>query len=416
MLKRSAGVKAARLLERFPVLTILGARQVGKTTLARELGHDGLYIDLENPADRSRVMAAPELFFADHPRRVIFDEAQSCPEIFNILRGVIDQDRSAKGRFILTGSSSFELVSGVSESLAGRVGLIELHPLTVNERLERLSSPFFDLFQQPVSTDWVDVLLGLVGGRPGSDASREAMLVGGYPESCLEGDPEFRQDWYENYFRTYIERDILRQFPGLDLMRYRRVVRMLSHVSHTVINRSEIARSVECSEAAVRDYMDIVEGTYFWRSLPAFRTSKIKTTVKLPKGHFRDAGLCCFLQNLTDASQLETFPRLGHLFEAFIVEELIRGLEAGGARQLRYSHFRTKAGGEIDLILEGNFGCLPIEVKYGALTTARELRSMSNFIDLLDLPLGIVLNHAPRPRRITEKIIELPVTMLWSHS
>lgn len=414
MLKRSSEAKAVRLLERFPILTILGARQVGKTTLARQLGPDWLYIDLENPADRSRVMEAPDLFFADHPRRVIFDEAQACPEFFNILRGVIDLDRSTKGRFILTGSSSFELVSGVSESLAGRVGMIELHPLMVNERFERPLSPFFDLFQQPVSEKWPECLLGINGACHGSLASREAMLAGGYPEPCLEGDPEFRQDWYENYFRTYIERDILRQFRGLDLIRYRRVVRMLSHVSHTVINRSEIARSVESSEAAVRDYMDIVEGTYFWRSLPAFRTSKIKTTVKLPKGHFRDAGLCCFLQNLTDASQLETFPRLGHLFEAFVVEELIRGLEASGARQLRYSHFRTKAGGEIDLILEGNFGCLPIEVKYGSLTTARELRSMSNFIDLLNLPLGIVFNHAPRPRRITDTILELPVAMLWS--
>jgi len=413
MVNRVMQRKAERLLDRFPVLAILGARQVGKTTLARGLGPEWLYIDLENPADQARVMDSPELFFADHPEKVIFDEAQACPSIFNMLRGVIDQDRGSKGRYILTGSSSFELLSNVSETLAGRVGLIELHPLMRSERLGRPLSPFFELFQQPVSSEWMDRLLSDPSACQGSFESRESMLAGGYPEPALQDDSEYRLDWFENYFRTYIERDVLRQFPRLDLLRYRRVVRMLSHVSHTVINRSEIARSVESSEAAVRDYLELIEGTYFWRSLPAFLTPKIKTTLKLPKGHFRDAGLCCYLQNLNDVAQLETYPRLGHLFESFVVEELIHGLEASGARQLRYSHFRTKAGGEIDLIVEGSFGCLPIEVKYGTLVNARELRSMAQFIELHNIPLGMVFNHASRPRRVTESIIELPVSLLW---
>jgi len=329
------------------------------------------------------------------------------------LRGAIDKDRSQTGRFILTGSASFELLAQVSESLAGRVATIEMHPLTQNEKREKPPATFFELFEQPISAAAQQSLLALKPVSEGSLSSREAILWGGYPEPALRGDAEFRMDWYENYFMTYIQRDILSLFPKLDLLKYRRVIQMLSHVSHSIVNRSEIARSVEASEKSVRDYLEIIEGTYFWRSLPAFQTSKIKTTVKMSKGHFRDVGLCCFLQNIHSADALETYPRLGSLFEGFVVEEIIRGLEAGKARRLQYSHFRTKAGGEIDLIVEGSFGCLPIEVKYGSHTPRAELRAMQNFLQIHQLPLGVVVNQSPRPSRVTENIVQVPASCLW---
>jgi predicted AAA+ superfamily ATPase len=402
-----------RLLGSFPVLVVLGARQAGKSTFVRQLAPDWLYLDMENPTDAERVLDNPELFFTDHAERVILDEVQAQPEIFNILRGIIDKDRSRLGRFILTGSASFELLTRVSESLAGRVALIEMHPLAQNEKREKAPATFFELFDRPLSSETQKQLLALKPASEGSLSSREAMLWGGYPEPALRGDAEFRMDWYENYFMTYIQRDILSLFPKLDLLKYRRVIQMLSHVSHSIVNRSEIARSVEASEKSVRDYLEIIEGTYFWRSLPAFQTSKIKTTVKMPKGHFRDVGLCCFLQNIHSADALETYPRLGSLFEGFVVEEIIRGLEAGKARRLQYSHFRTKAGGEIDLIVEGSFGCLPIEVKYGSNTSKAELRAMQNFLQIHQLPLGVVVNHSPRPSRVTENIVQVPVSCLW---
>lgn len=414
MVFRNWTQKGQRLLVNFPALVVLGARQVGKSTFVQQLGPDWLYLDMENPVDAQRVLDNPELFFADHPQHVILDEAQSRPEVFQILRGVIDKDRSRRGRFILTGSASFELISQVSESLAGRVAILELHPLAQNELRETDQSPFFEIFETPLSVDSLDFLLDLKPQKLGTAETRHAILEGGYPEPALRADPEFRLDWYENYFRTYIQRDILSLYPRLDLLKYRRVVQMLSHVSHTIINRSEMARSVEASEKSVRDYMEIVEGTYFWRSLPAYRTAKVKTTSKLPKGHFRDTGLCCFLQNVHTVDQLETYPRLGNLFEGFVVEEIIRGVEAVRARQLQYSHFRTKAGGEIDLMLEGSFGCLPVEIKYASNTTQNELRAMQHLMDLHQMPLGVVVNHCPRPSRISENIVQIPVGCLWS--
>jgi predicted AAA+ superfamily ATPase len=411
--RRNLQEKGERLLKSFPALVVLGARQVGKSTFARQLGEGWLYLDMENPNDAARVLEHPDLFFSDHRERVILDEAQTHPELFDLLRGVIDRDRGARGRFILTGSASFGLMSRVSESLAGRVAVMEMSPFAQNELQQTPRPAFFDLFQAQLGASALEQLLSLDAVTEGSLRARVAMLRGGYPEPAIADDREYRLDWYENYFQTYIQRDILGLFPRLDLLRYRRVLGMLSAISHSILNRSEIARSVEASEKSVRDYLDIIEGTYFWRSLPAYRTPAIKTTMKLPKGHFRDTGLCCFLQHIHNEEQLEVFPRLGNLFEGFVIEEIIRGVEATSARQLSYSHFRTKAGGEIDLILEGTFGTLPIEVKYGSHTTSRQVRALQNFLDLHALPLGIVINQSPRPGRISENIVQLPVACLF---
>jgi len=413
MVYRALQTKAARLLKNFPVLVVLGARQVGKSTFTQQLGDGWLYLDMENPTDRERVLDDPDLFFTDHPKDVILDEAQAAPELFNILRGVIDRNRAEKGRFILTGSASFELISQVSESLAGRVALLEMHPLSRAELEPDNSSRFLKIISNPLTEESIHELLMLkTDEATGSTHSRKRMLSGGYPEPALSDEPDFTLDWYENYFTTYIQRDILRLFPKLDLLKYRRVIQMLSHISHTIINKSEIARSIEASEKSVRDYLEIIEGTYFWRNLPSFQTPKIKTTTKLSKGHFRDTGLCCYLQGIHSTDQLENYPRLGNLFEGYVIEEIIRGLETTQARQLNYSHFRTKAGGEIDLIVEGSMGLLPIEVKYSTHTKKGEVRAMQNFIDLHDLPLGIVINHCPRPARISENIIQIPVHAL----
>jgi predicted AAA+ superfamily ATPase len=137
-----------------------------------------------------------------------------------------------------------------------------------------------------------------------------------------------------------------------------------------------------------------------------------KSTLKLPKGHFRDSGLNLFLQNVANADKLSDYHRLGNIFECFVVEEIIRGISATDARNLQYSHFRTKAGGKIDLIVEGSFGTIPIEIKYQSHTTKKSLTAMMHFIDTLDLPLGIVVNHCPAPAIITEKIIQIPVSCI----
>jgi uncharacterized protein len=403
--------KINRLLNTFPVVVILGPRQCGKSTLAKMLGQSWEYFDLEKPSHYQQIMNDPELFFQEYPDKVIIDEAQISPKIFEVLRSVIDSDRGKKGRFILTGSSSFELMTQISESLAGRVALVELSPFKMNELNDEPLSDFFALFNQKLETKNLNALKGLVS-RKSINEIKHYLLWGGYPEPTLSASETFRLDWQENYFDTYINRDMRTLFPRLDFIKYRRVVGMLASLSGTIINKSDIARSVEASEKTCRDYLDIISGTFFWRDLEAFHTSKIKTTTKLPKGHFRDSGMALYLQNIHSVSDLNLFPRLGNVFESFVIEEVIRGVQSVDARNFRASHFRTKAGGEIDLILEGSFGILPIEIKLQSSTTKSSLTSLRNFVDLHSLPYGIVLNNCDRPSMITEKIIQIPVGCL----
>ena len=411
VLNRNLQTRIEQLSANFPIIVILGVRQCGKSTLAKTVGSDWKYYDLENLNHLARISSDPVLFFKENSDHVIIDEAQTYPGLFATLRGVVDEQRENNGRFILTGSASFELMKNVSESLAGRVAIIELEPMKMNELEGEPLSAFFSLFEKHLSRDDLDELRSLKSSRTIRDLNHY-LLKGGYPQPVLRADSDFFLDWMENYFNTYINRDMRSLFPRIDIIKYQRVIKMLSSISGTIVNKSELARSAETSEKSIRDYLQIISGTFFWRELPAFKTSKIKTTTALPKGHFRDSGLLLFLQNILTPEALEFYPKLGNVFESFVVEELIRGVQAVAARNLNYYHFRTKAGGEIDLVLEGSFGLLPVEIKYQSNTTKKQLTSMINFIELHQLPYGLVVNNCESPAMITENIMQIPIACL----
>ena len=250
-IRRNLEYKSKKLLEMFPVLAILGARQVGKTTLAKNLISGWKYIDLEDPDDFDLINRNPKLFFKQYPRHVIIDEAQNYPELFSILRGIIDQHRSEKSRFIITGSSSPELLSQVSETLAGRIGLIELGTLKANEYYQKPLSPFYDLFSQKLSPAHI-----ISGPAPLSTFEMQTLwFKGGYPEPLLEGSSTFYQQWMDNYRNTYINRDIAKLFPRLNKIAYRRFLTILSKLSGTIINKRDLARALEVTEGTVREYI-----------------------------------------------------------------------------------------------------------------------------------------------------------------
>ena len=411
VLNRNLRTRIEQLSANFPIVVILGVRQCGKSTLAKTVGSNWKYYDLENLNHLERISNDPVLFFKENSEQVIIDEAQMYAPLFTTLRGVVDAQREVNGRFILTGSASFELMKNVSESLAGRVAIIELEPMKMNELVREPLSTFFSLFEKRLSRNDLDELRSLKSSRTIKDI-KHYLLKGGYPQPVLRADSDFFLDWMENYFNTYINRDMRSLFPRIDIIKYQRVIKMLSSISGTIVNKSELARSAETSEKSIRDYLQIISGTFFWRELPAFKTSKIKTTTSLPKGHFRDSGLLLFLQNIFSPEALEFYPKLGNVFESFVVEELIRGVQSVAARNLNYYHFRTKAGGEMDLILEGSFGLLPIEIKYQSNTTKKQLTSMINFIELHQLPYGLVVNNCESPAMITDNIMQIPIACL----
>lgn len=402
---------AVDLMRNFPVLGIIGARQTGKTTLAKTIAPHFTYFDLEKPTHYDQITRDPEFFFTRYPAHIILDEAQELPRLFNILRGVVDENRNQTGRFIITGSSSTELLSHISESLAGRIAIIELGTLKTNEYQHSPLSPFYHLFENTLAKENI-----ITGKAPLTTKQiQQAWLRGGYPEPLLKLNQEgesYYETWMANYQATYINRDIAKLFPKLNKINFRRFLTMLSKLSGTILNKSNLARALEVSEPTVRHYLDIVDGTFLWRQITSFENSVTKNLVKLPKGHLRDSGLLHYLLRIHNVEALYSDPIAGHSFEGFVIEELLKGLQDAGISNIRPFYYRTRSGAEIDLVLEGSFGLLPIEIKLGKTISQKSLMTLSKFVTEQQLPFGMLINQSEQAEWLTPLIMQIPAGWL----
>ncbi len=401
--------KIDRLLEMFPVVAVLGPRQCGKSTLVKQLKPNWKYYDLEGPDDYQIVTNDPLSFFELNSEHVIIDEAQQYPELFKVLRGVIDQARGKKGRFLLTGSSSPDIVKGLSESLAGRIATVEMWPFKVSEFFDPTPSRFFEL----ITTSFND-FKDFQRLTPTSSLKKALTIwyKGGFPEPLIENNDEFYKQWMENYIKNYISRDVRSLFPKLNIHNFRRFLVLLAQFSGHQLNMSEIARSLEISVTTVKDYLDIIHQTFIWRNLDSFEKNFLKKVQKAKKGFFRDQGLLHFFLKIHSVDDLLIHPVAGFSFESFVIEEIIRGLQATMATQLEFSYYRTIDRSEVDLIVDGPFGAIPIEVKLGSFIKKKSLRGLANFISDMNSNYGIVINNAKKIEQLSKKIIQIPVNYL----
>ncbi len=411
-LKRNSMEQAEKLLSFFPVVAIQGARQCGKTTLCKTLRPNWTYLDLEKESDYEFLTRDFDFFFKNNPSDVVFDEAQLSPQLFRELRGVVDSDRNARGRFLVTGSSSPELIAHLNESLAGRIGVLELGTLTLNERFSRPKSSLFELLvNHPASTHLER--LNELSPRFGIEEVMEHFLNGGYPEPIVKNDPVFRKLWMKNYRESYINRDIRQLFPRLNTRNYSRFLSMLGELSGTIINRAEIGRSLNVGETTIRDYLDIAEGTYVWRNIPSLERTVSKSVVKMPRGYIRDSGLLHHMNGIQTKDQLYRHSGTGAAFEAFVIEEFIKNIQTLEPDPWKFNYYRTRNGAEVDLVLENSEKeRIPIEIKFGMATRRSDLRSLSDFIKHENLTYGIVINNAEKVQMLTENIIQMPAGCL----
>ncbi len=400
----TAGIK--QLLHNFPCVVVLGARQTGKTTLLRQVLPDAPIFDLERTGDYERITADPLFFLNSNPLPLLIDEAQLCPELFSAIRVKIDEDRGRNGQFLLSGSSSPELLKNVSESLAGRVAIVELSGFSWSEAARTKPSRIYQLlntqdcdFQklQPVHT---------------LDKLYELCFYGGYPDPYLARKKVGYTDlWCENYLSTYLHRDIRRLFPGLKAETYKRFIKMMSFSSGETINASEFARSLDVSQPTAKNYFDIAQGTYFWRIIPSYQKSRKKRLVKMPKGHLRDTGLITHLLNIPRIQDLKNHPKFGAIWETFIIEQLIKNLQSNLIR-FDYYYYRTADQSEVDLVLEGKFGLIPIEIKTGLYRGKEQIKGLINFVAEYDCKLGILINNESEIVKLTENIYQIPA-VFW---
>ncbi len=320
MIERRIGAELTELLRHSPAVALLGPRQVGKTTLALAVAEDlpSTYLDLESEADRTR-LSEPALYLADHADElVVLDEIHRAPGLFEVLRGVIDQGRRegrATGRFLLLGSAGIELLAQSGETLAGRIGFVELAPFDVTEvsggELDRL---------------WVR---------------------GGFPESFLAPEEAVSLRWRQDFIRTYLERDIPQLGPRIPAETLRRFWTMLAHRQGGLLNAAQIARGLGVSGATASHYLDLMVDLLLVRRLPPRLTNVGKRLVRSPKAYVRDSGLVHALLGLADKEAVLGHPVAGASWEGMAIENLL----AIAGEQAEGSFYRTSSGAEVDLVL-----------------------------------------------------------------
>jgi len=395
------------LLNNFPAVAVLGARQVGKSTLLRHIFPQAVFFDLEHDADFQRINDDPALLLQEVNRPVVFDEAQLSPGLFRALRVAIDQNRQKTGQFLLSGSSSPVLLQQISETLAGRIAIVELDPFSWHEIMgDNTQDNFF------VSALKTPEKLMQLKPRISKRELLNLCLYGGYPEPVLKReDKKFFRLWMENYLKTYVERDIRTLFPQLNINAYKRFVQMLAFASGDLINASKFARSLDVSQPTIKHYLEIIEGTFLWRRIPSYQKNTRKRLVKMPKGHLRDTGIINYFLRLHNENDMKAHPQFGQIWEVFISEQIIRHFK-NNLESIEYYYYRTQNQAEVDLVLETAFGLIPIEIKSGSVTSKRQIRSLEQFIAEHNCQYGLVINNGDEIYKLSDKVYQLPAIYL----
>lgn len=315
----------------FPAVALLGPRQVGKSTLARSIVKAGdVFLDLERPADLARLRDAEAYLATVSDRLVVIDEAQRMPELFPVLRVLIDQDRRP-GRFLLLGSAAPSLRRQAAESLAGRIEYLELAPFSLDE----------------------------VGVTP--ENRQRLLLRGGFPESFLASSDQASLRWRRAFIRTFLEQDIPQLGIRVPAMQLHRFWSMLAHLHGQLWNASQVAASLGATPPTMRHWLDILSDTFMLRILPPWHTNQGKRLVKSPKIYLRDSGLLHALLGIDSLDALFGHPVAGAAWEGMVIEHLI-----GAARADEQAFFyRTAAGAEVDLVLASARHRRAFEIKFG---------------------------------------------------
>ena len=334
MISRHASPRILRLLDGFPVLTITGPRQSGKTTLVRQLLPHKPYVSLEAPAQREFARTQPAEFLRQFPDGAVIDEAQNAPELFSEMQGVVDASRTM-GQFVLTGSHNLSLLSGVTQSLAGRTALVELLPLSIAELRDA----------KLLESDYANHL-----------------VKGFYPALYSRNLEPY--EWLNAYLVTYAERDARQLTAIQDLGAFQRFLKLTAARTGQLLNMQSLASDAGVSDKTARQWLSILETCYLIHFVRPHFANFGKRLTKSPKIYMTDVGLAAALLGIHTAQQMQSHPLRGALFETMVVNEFLKSRANTGVREPLY-FWRDNIGTEVDLILERGQDIAAVEIKSG---------------------------------------------------
>jgi uncharacterized protein len=407
MLSRNLSVGLEEALADTPVVCLLGPRQSGKSTLARSLAPDRAYIDLDDDALAETALNDPAGFVRGLPENVTLDEVQRVPEIMRALKVAVDADRRP-GRFILTGSANLLLLPRASESLAGRIEILRLHPLTESEK-ERSPGRFL--------ANWLNGELAPEIREPSSSGSitiPQRLLAGGYPEVRARS-PQRARSWHRNYLQTLFERDASDISTIRDSSQLHKLIRRLALQSGSILNRSSLGRDLGMDRDTVNHYIEVLERLFLLRMLPAWHRNRGKRLVKSAKPHLTDTGLAGALMDLRAEDWNARRQDFGHLLETFVVQQLIA--QAGWTDPtLDFYHYRDRDQIEVDCVIEQGSRIWGVEVKTARSVNAADLKGLHRLADQVgdDFQSGIIF-YAGDSILPTgdERFLAVPISKLW---
>ncbi len=351
MIKRKAVDTVLRLCKGFPVLAITGPRQSGKTTLARAVFPEKPYLSLEDPDTRAFADTDPRGFLGRYPDGAILDEVQRCPDLFSYIQTIVDLDQRM-GLYILTGSQQFGLRSKITQSLAGRVGMVQLLPFSHGELID--------------------------AGRAHAELE-STIYTGSYPP--LYDRDVSPADWYPGYVSTYVERDLHQLIQVRDLKSFQLFLRMCAARTGQLLNLSSLANDCGITHNTAKAWLSVLEASYIVFLLQPHYRNFNKRLIKSPKLYFFDTGLVSWLLGIQEQSQITIHSLRGALFETWVVAELIKGRLNRGLQPKLY-FWRDSTGNEVDVLAEQGERLLPIEIKSGQTVTADYFAGLNKWLQL----------------------------------
>jgi len=390
-----------------PVVLVHGPRQCGKTTLARrvgrQLGHENFSFDED--AIRLAAQRDPAGFLARFSRRVVLDEVQRVPEIFLPIKVDVDRAR-VPGRFLLTGSTDILLLPGLSDSLAGRIGVLRLHPFAQCE-IERKPPTLLNAIRSG------DFRLQR-GVRLDAELARR-IVAGGFPAAVARGTPGRRRQWYEDYVESLVQRDARELARIASLRALPKLLRLCAAQTGRLVNISDLSTSFQLSRPTIRDYVTLLERLFLVEELAPWSSNRLSRLVKTPKLHLADTGLACSLLSLTAAGLLENRELLGQLLETLVYGELRRQSSRMG-EAIEFAHFRDKDGAEVDIVLQFEDAKVAgVEVKASATLRSSDFRGLRRLRESCGrrFACGVILYDGDATVGMGDGLFAVPISELW---